>query len=69
MRGRIFSFDCSSNLLLGEQKDHLLRCVEASCRVPSLFHPCDIISPPASYPEHEGVVLGDLNHKNEDEDA
>jgi len=65
LQGRIFSFDCSNNNLLLDQKDHLLRCVEASCRIPSLFHPYDILSPPASYPEHEGVVIV-ADNNNED---
>mmetsp|Transcript_38551 Transcript_38551/g.78636 ORF Transcript_38551/g.78636 Transcript_38551/m.78636 type:complete len:347 (-) Transcript_38551:130-1170(-) len=46
--------------------DNLLRCLEASCRIPASFHPADVLEPgiiskfgfgKLSYPEMEGVDI------------
>lgn len=57
-QGQLFSF--SATAAWRQQTDKLLRCVEASCRIPPTFHPYDVISSsPCLYPEHDGIVLDD----------
>jgi len=55
-KGQLFSLD--SSLEESTFNDTLMRCIEASCRIPATFHPYDILSP-SSYPEQDGVVLDD----------
>lgn len=59
-RGKLFSFApiAESPTRWQEDRDHLLRCVEASCQIPPTFHPYDLISP-STYPDEHGILLND----------
>lgn len=59
---RLFSFPSESTLDTG----YLLKCLEASCRIPQHFHPFDVLPnrwfPPSSYPESDGVIIDGCSH-------
>jgi len=56
-KGQHFSFSPTC-LLNHDDDDDLIRCLEASCRIPPSFHPYDILSSSvAVYPEQDGIVL------------
>jgi len=40
-------------------REHLLDCLRASCRIPPHFHPADVLpgATPATYPEEDGVRI------------
>ena len=54
---RLFDFPPKLNLI--SEKDHLVKCVEASCKIPQSFHPSDVLPSrwPSTYPEEEGVCI------------
>lgn len=40
-------------------RDHLERCIQASCKIPSHFHPSDVLPSrwPSTYPEDDGIQI------------
>lgn len=45
-----------------QQDELLLKCIEASCRIPRSFHPWDIFSKHVSYPQEDGIRINDDYH-------
>lgn len=58
--GSLHLFDFPSKLSSVSNKEHLLKCLEASCKIPPYFHPSDILPNkwPSTYPEDDGVCIG-----------
>jgi len=47
---------------LQQVSQHLIKCLEASCKIPDHFHPFDVLpnsrwTSPSTYPEQDGVVI------------
>ncbi|KAL7469080.1 hypothetical protein ACHAXS_009324 [Conticribra weissflogii] len=45
-----------------QQSQHLIKCLDASCKIPVHFHPFDVLahhhwSSPPSYPEQDGIMI------------
>mmetsp|Transcript_32611 Transcript_32611/g.60274 ORF Transcript_32611/g.60274 Transcript_32611/m.60274 type:complete len:293 (+) Transcript_32611:179-1057(+) len=61
----LFDFPPKLSSMKPSDKDHLVKCLEASCKIPQYFHPSDVLLPsrlwPSSssltYPEEDGVVI------------
>lgn len=45
-------------------KEHLLKCLRASCAIPPHFHPADVLPhrTPATYPDGDGVAIHGLSY-------
>ena len=54
-KSKVFRFSSNER----HQDDLLLRCIEASCRIPRTFHPWDIFSKDVTYPDDDGIQIGD----------
>jgi len=57
--GALHVFDFPPNPPSVFDKTHLVRCLEASCKIPQQFHPSDVLPSrwPSTYPEEEGVFI------------
>eukprot|EP00571_Detonula_confervacea_P005698 CAMPEP_0172323088 /NCGR_PEP_ID=MMETSP1058-20130122/47820_1 /TAXON_ID=83371 /ORGANISM="Detonula confervacea, Strain CCMP 353" /LENGTH=276 /DNA_ID=CAMNT_0013039005 /DNA_START=286 /DNA_END=1113 /DNA_ORIENTATION=+ len=57
--GALRSFDFPPNLSSISNKDHLVKCLEASCKIPPHFHPSDVLPSrwPSTYAEEYGVLI------------
>lgn len=57
--GALQLFDFPSNLSSISDKDHLVSCLQASCKIPPHFHPADVLNSSSSitYPEEDGTMI------------
>lgn len=58
----LFDFPPNNDVLTQQQssdKDHLIRCLEASCKIPQTFHPSDVLPSkwPSIYADEEGILI------------
>lgn len=59
----LFDFPLNNNNKLSSisNTEHLIKCLEASCKIPRQFHPSDVLpsrwGPSSTYPEEEGVFI------------
>lgn len=57
---QLFNFPAGSSYSDDQiSRDHLLRCIQASCKIPSHFHPSDVLPSrwPSTYPEDDGIRI------------
>lgn len=54
-KSKVFRFSSDER----HQDDLLLKCIEASCRIPRTFHPWDVFSKHVTYPDEDGIRIGD----------
>lgn len=54
-KSKVFRFSSNDR----QQDDYLLKCIEASCKIPRSFHPWDIFSKHVTYADEEGIRIGD----------
>lgn len=57
-KSKIFRFGPNDR----EKDDLLLKCIEASCRIPRSFHPWDVFSKDVTYPDKDGIQIDDDRH-------
>ena len=57
--GGLELFDFPSHLSSVSDKDHLVSCLQASCKIPAHFHPADVLASSSSiaYPEEDGIMI------------
>ena len=59
--GLLHLFDFPPKSYSARDAEHFLRCLEASCKIPTHFHPFDVLPnrwfPPSTYPEEDGVII------------
>ena len=56
---QLFNFPAGSSSSDQISRDHLVRCIQASCKIPSHFHPSDVLPSrwPSTYPEDDGIRI------------
>lgn len=57
--GSLHLFDFPAGSSPEQSKTHLMKCLEASCKIPHHFHPADIFQSrwPSTYPEEDGIII------------
>jgi predicted acylesterase/phospholipase RssA len=57
--GLLHLFDFPTGSSLDQNKDKLVKCLEASCKIPHHFHPADLLPSkwPSTYPEEDGIII------------
>ena len=56
---QLFNFPAGSSSSDQISRDHLVRCIQASCKIPSHFHPSDVLPSiwPSTYPDDAGIRI------------
>lgn len=57
--GSLHLFDFPEGSSSNQSRSRLIKCLEASCRIPHHFHPADILQSkwPSKYPEEDGIII------------
>ena len=57
--GSLHLFDFPTGSSLDQNKAKLLKCLEASCKIPHHFHPADVLPTkwPSTFPEEDGIII------------
>lgn len=58
-KSKVFYFQLNDS---HQDDDLLMKCIEASCRIPRSFHPWDVFSKHVTYPDSEGIKIDDDYH-------
>lgn len=66
---QLFNFS-SSSIKSKKDEEYLLNCIQASCKIPSHFHPLDVLPPSllwgttkvSSYPESDGILINGISY-------
>ena len=61
--GSLHLFDFPAGSSSDQSRSRLVKCLEASCKIPHHFHPADVLPSkwPSKYPEEDGIIIGGIS--------